>query len=125
MEAGAGTGARSKYRSLVAKADRELEVEECSRRKQSAHFILHYREIQRPLQPAGATPRHLDDGYRDLADQLGYEPSKDHRDSVHPKGIRRHHGAPSWAGAINDGKLRIPIGGVTAMHLQLERNPQA
>jgi len=111
-----GTGA------WLRKAERELEVEERSRRKQSAHFILHYQgDITSPnLQEELLAT--LDDGYRDLASQLGYEPSEKIIVILYTqKEFVDITEAPSWAGAINDGKLRIPIGGVTAMNLQLER----
>jgi tetratricopeptide (TPR) repeat protein len=105
----------------LRKAQRELEVEERSRRRQSSHFTLHYQgdatsaELQQQLLPT------LEEAYRDLAGQLSYQPAENiivilytQREFVD---ITE---APSWAGAINDGKLRIPIGGVTAMNLQLE-----
>jgi len=103
------------------KAQRELEVEERSRRRQSSHFTLHYQgdatsaELQQQLLPT------LEEAYRDLAGQLSYQPAENiivilytQREFVDITD------APSWAGAINDGKLRIPIGGVTAMNPQLE-----
>ena len=61
---------------LLHKAERELEVEERSRRKQSTHFILHYQgdatsaELQQQLLAT------MEDGYRDLTSQLGYEPTE-------------------------------------------------
>ena len=60
----------------LRKAQRELEVEERSRRRQSAHFILHYQgdatsaDLQQQLLAT------MEEGYRDLANQLGYEPSE-------------------------------------------------
>jgi tetratricopeptide (TPR) repeat protein len=106
----------------LRKAERELDVEERSRRRQSAHFILHYQgdatspDLQQQLLAT------LDDGYRDLASQLGYEPSEKIIVILYTqKEFVDITEAPSWAGAINDGKLRIPIGGVTVMNSQLER----
>jgi hypothetical protein len=64
----------------------------------------------------------MEEAYRDLASQFSYQPNENiivilytQREFVD---ITE---APSWAGAINDGKLRIPIGGVTVMNPQLER----
>jgi len=107
---------------LLHKAERELEVEERSRRRQSTHFILHYQgdatsaELQQQLLAT------MEEAYRDLASQLSYQPNENiivilytQREFVD---ITE---APSWAGGINDGKLRIPIGGVTVMNPQLER----
>jgi hypothetical protein len=107
---------------LLHKAEREQAVEERSRSRQSTHFTLHYQgdatsaELQQQLLAT------LEEAYRDLASQLSYQPAENiivilytQREFVD---ITE---APSWAGAINDGKLRIPIGGVTVMNAQLER----
>jgi tetratricopeptide (TPR) repeat protein len=111
-----GTGA------WLRKAERELEVEERSRRRQSAHFILHYQgdatspDLQQQLLAT------LDDEYRDLASQLGYEPSEKIIVILYTqKEFVDITEAPSWAGAINDGKLRIPIRGVAVMNPELAR----
>jgi tetratricopeptide (TPR) repeat protein len=107
---------------LLRKAERELGVEERSRRRQSAHFILHYQgdatsaELQQQLLAT------MEDEYRDLTSQLGYEPTENIIVILYTqKEFVDITEAPSWAGAINDGKLRIPIGGVTVMNPQLER----
>ena len=107
---------------LLHKAEREHEVEERSRSRKSAHFTLHYQgdatsgELQQQLLAT------LEESYRDLASQLTYQPGENiivilytQREFVD---ITE---APSWAGAINDGKLRIPIGGVAVMSAQLGR----
>jgi len=106
----------------LRKAERELEVEERSRRRQSTHFILHYQgdatspDLQQQLLAT------LDEGYRDLASQLGYEPSEKIVVILYTqKEFVDITDAPSWAGAINDGKLRIPIRGVTVMNPELAR----
>jgi tetratricopeptide (TPR) repeat protein len=106
----------------LRKAERELEVEERSRRRQSAHFILHYQgdatsaDLQQQLLAT------LDDGYRDLASQLGYEPSEKIIVILYTqKEFVDITEAPTWAGAINDGKLRIPIRGVAVMSPELAR----
>ncbi len=64
----------------------------------------------------------MENQYQDLGRQLSYEPAENiivilytQREFVD---ITE---APSWAGALNDGKLRIPIGGVTAMNPELQR----
>src|SRR5207247_102322 len=64
----------------------------------------------------------MENQYQDLGRQLSYEPAENiivilyrQREFVD---ITE---APSWAGALNDGKLRIPIGGVTGMNPELAR----
>lgn len=107
---------------LLRKAQRELEVEERSRRKQSAHFILHYQgdvtsaDLQQQLLAT------MEAQFRDLASQLNYEPSESIIVILYTqKEFVDITEAPSWAGAVNDGKLRIPLRGVTGMNPELER----
>lgn len=107
---------------LLRKAQRELEVEERSRRKQSAHFILHSQgdatsaDLQQQLLAT------LEAEYRDLASQLNYGPAETIIVILYTqKEFVDITEAPSWAGALNDGKLRIPIRGVTGMNPELER----
>ena len=106
----------------MRKAERELEVEERSRRKQSAHFILHYQGDTTSPKLQEQLLATLDEGYRDLASQLGYEPSDKIIVILYTqKEFVDITEAPSWAGAINDGKLRIPIRGVAVMNPELAR----
>lgn len=107
---------------LLRKAERELGVEERSKRRQSAHFTLHYQgdatsaEVQQQLLAT------LEDGYRDLTSQLGYEPAENIIVILYTqKEFVDITEAPSWAGGLNDGKLRIPIRGVTTMTPDLAR----
>jgi tetratricopeptide (TPR) repeat protein len=112
----------SYFSSLLRKAERELDVEERSRRKQSAHFILHYQgdatsaELQQQLLAT------MEVEFRDLAGQLNYEPSENIVVILYTqKEFVDITQAPSWAGAMNDGKLRVPVRGVTAMTPELAR----
>jgi tetratricopeptide (TPR) repeat protein len=107
---------------LLRKAERELKVEEQSRRKESRHFTLHYDgdktspEMQEQLLAA------LEDDYRDLASQFSYEPTENIVVTLYTqKEFVDITEAPSWAGALNDGKLRIPIGGVTSLTPEVGR----
>src|SRR5437879_11319383 len=107
---------------LLHKAERELKVEEESRRKESRHFTLHYAGDKTSQQLMKKLLSTIENQYQDLGRQLSYEPAENiivilytQREFVD---ITE---APSWAGALNDGKLRIPIGGVTAMNPELQR----
>lgn len=101
---------------LLHKAQRELEVEERSRRKESRHFTLHYEGDKTPPELQQELLATMEDQYRDLARQFNYEPAENIIVILYTqKEFVDITEAPSWAGAINDGKLRIPIGGVTTM----------
>ena len=58
----------------------------------------------------------LEGGYRDLSAQFGYEPAENIIVILYTqKEFVDITEAPSWVGALNDGKLRIPMGGVTSL----------
>ena len=109
-------------RERLHKAEREVEVEERLRTKQSRHFTLRYQgerigpELQQQLLAA------LENAYQDIARQLSYEPVENIVVILYTqKEFTDITEAPAWAGALNDGKLRIPIGGISAVDQQLER----
>jgi tetratricopeptide (TPR) repeat protein len=107
---------------LLHKAEREMEVEERSRRKESRHFTLHYQGDSSATGIQQELLATLEDEYRDLGRQLNYEPAENIIVILYTqKEFMDITEAPSWAGALNDGKLRIPIRGVTAMNPELER----
>jgi Tfp pilus assembly protein PilF len=106
----------------VHKAERELQVEERSKSKESRHFTLHYQGEQTAPGLQQQLLATLEDAYQELARQFGYEPRENIIVILYTQqqfvDITE---APSWAGALNDGKLRIPIGGVAAVDPELQR----
>jgi Tfp pilus assembly protein PilF len=108
---------------LLHKAERELEVEEKSRSKESRHFTLHYQGDKTSAELQQQILATLETAYQDISRQLSYEPRENIIVILYTKTeFMDITQAPSWAGALNDGKLRIPIGGITAMDSELERN---
>jgi tetratricopeptide (TPR) repeat protein len=108
--------------TLLRKAQRELELEERSKSKESRHFTLRY-EGNRTL-PALQLQilATLEDAYQDIARELSYEPVENVIVILYTqKEFMDITEAPSWAGALNDGKLRVPIGGISAVNPELER----
>ena len=109
-------------KKLLDKAQRELEVEERSKTKESRHFTLRYEGDQTspPLQEQILAT--LENAYQDISRQLGYQPVENVIVILYTqKEFMDITEAPSWAGALNDGKLRIPIGGISAVDADLER----
>jgi hypothetical protein len=112
----------SKTEHLLHKAERELRVEERCSKKESRHFTLHYEGDRTSPTLQSELLASLETQYQDISRQLGYEPSANIIVILYTKkefvDITE---APSWAGALNDGKLRIPIGGLSSMTLEVER----
>jgi tetratricopeptide (TPR) repeat protein len=106
----------------LARAERESSAESDFSQRESSHFNLHFEgketsEIFR--QDLMAT---LDSEYDELVRDLGYSPRNNIAVTLYTRqaffDVTR---APSWSGAINDGKLHIPISGVTAVTPELAR----
>jgi tetratricopeptide (TPR) repeat protein len=99
----------------LEKAQRDKAEEESYREGETAHFVLKY--------TGGATPdlarsilRALEDDFRDLESQLDYTPPEPigvilYTDQAFADITR----APSWAGAINDGRIRVPVQGLSSV----------
>ena len=107
---------------LLRKAERELRVEERSSKKESRHFTLHYQGERTTPSLQLELLASLETQYQDISRQLGYQPPSNIIVILYTqKEFVDITEAPSWAGALNDGKLRIPIGGLSSMNLEVER----
>ncbi len=112
----------STVQQFLAKAQREEHVETEFAQRESSHFILHYEGKQTSEALRGQIVSALESDYDDLARDLGNPP----RDSIlvtlyTEQAFFDVTHAPSWSGAINDGKLRIPISGLNSMTPELAR----
>jgi tetratricopeptide (TPR) repeat protein len=108
--------------SYVAKAERELAAEAQFAQADSGHFSIQYEgattsdDLRRQIQDA------LEGAYTALAGELGIQPQEPIPVALYTnQAFFDVTQAPSWSGAINDGKLRIPVQGVTAMTPDLAR----
>jgi len=108
--------------TYLDKAQREQNVETDFNQRESSHFVLHYEGKQTSEIFRGQILAALESDYDDLARDLGTPP----RDSIlvtlyTEQAFFDVTRAPSWAGAINDGKLRIPISGLSSLTPELAR----
>jgi len=107
---------------FLAKAQREENTETDFAQRESTHFVLHYEGRQTSESLRAQILSVLESDYDDLVRDLGTPP----RDNILLRlyteqaffDVTR---APSWSGALNDGKLRIPISGVSSMTSELAR----
>ncbi len=106
----------------LAKAQREATTEADFAQRESSHFTLRYEGKQTSEQLRRELIATLEAEYDDLVRQLGVAP----RASI-PVILYTEQAffdvthAPSWSGAVNDGKLRIPISGLSSMTSDLAR----
>ena len=105
----------------LEKAERDKAEEESYREGETAHFVLKYNGSATPDLARGIL-HVLEDDFRDLESQLDFTPPD-------PIGVILYTGqsfaditrAPSWVGALNDGRIRIPVQGLTSVTPELAR----
>ena len=107
---------------LLQRTQHELEVQGNFNQSDSWHFTLRYEGGKTPLSLQRDLLDTLEEQYRDLSSQLGYTPGENISVILYTNtqffDITQ---APTWAGGVNDGKLRIPISGVSGMTPELRR----
>jgi len=105
----------------LEKIQMDADTESGFREGQTRHFSMHYQGNATP-QLAAEILRALEDDFRSLETQLRFAPAEPiavvlyTQETFHD--ITR---APGWAGALNDGRLRIPIRGLTSVTDELSR----
>ncbi len=107
---------------LLAKAQRDASAEADYTQRESSHFTLRYEGQQTSEVLRRQLVAILEADYDDLVRQLGSAP----RSSI-PVILYTGQAffdvtqAPSWSGAVNDGKLRVPVEGVNAVTPEMAR----
>ncbi len=105
----------------VDKVKREMSTEADFGERETGHFTLRYEGATK-----GALRRQivsaLENDYNDLSNELGITPSQNivvvlYTEEAYFDVTR----APSWTGALNDGKLRIPVQGLDGVNSDLAR----
>lgn len=111
-----------RLRQRVEQVEREATVESGFRQAESGHFVLNWEGSEVSQTFSREILETLERQYRELEYALYYSP----RDSIaiilyatqQFADITR---SPAWAGAVNDGKIRVPVQGLTSMTPGLER----
>jgi tetratricopeptide (TPR) repeat protein len=106
----------------LQKAQREETAETDFAQRESSHFVLHYEGKQTSEAFRGQILTALESDYDDLSRGLGTPPHDSILVTLYTEqaffDVTR---APSWSGALNDGKLRIPISGLSSVTPELAR----
>jgi hypothetical protein len=107
---------------MLAKIQRELAAESEFAEESSSHFIMRFEGGQASLEFRRQILRTLEQHFDDLSRDLSFVP----RESINvvlytDKQYFDVTQAPSWTGALNDGKLRMPISGLTSVTNELSR----
>jgi tetratricopeptide (TPR) repeat protein len=106
---------------LLSKAEADREAESGFRSGQTSHFTLHYEGSATP-QLAADILRALEDDFRSIQSELRFAPQEPVAVVLYTQqGFRDITRAPSWAGAWNDGRIRVPVQGVSSVSDPLSR----
>lgn len=105
----------------LERAQRDAQTESEFREGQSNHFVVRYSGNAQPGL-ARDIVNALEVDYSEVRDTLNFTPAE-------PIGVILYTNqefeditrAPGWAGAINDGRIRLPVQGVTVVNDQLSR----
>jgi tetratricopeptide (TPR) repeat protein len=110
----------SAVQRFLSKAEREQNAESEFSQGESVHFTLHYEGHQTSETLRAQILQALESDYDDLVRDLGNPP----RDNIlvtlyTEQAFFDVTHAPTWSGAMNDGKLRIPISGLSSLTAEL------
>jgi len=111
----------AQWRAAVAKAQHERDVSGDYSELRSDHFLLRY-DGQQNEKLSGAILSSLNGSFQDLVLDLDTSPSEAIVVLVYSnQAFRDVTRMPEWVGAINDGKIRVPVSGLTQMTPDLAR----
>jgi tetratricopeptide (TPR) repeat protein len=110
-----------RLREAVAKAEREREISGSYRELRSEHFLLRY-EGEQGDKLGGEVLNSLEGSFQNLVLDLDYYPPEVIVALLYPsQAFQDITRSPNWVGALNDGKIRVPVSGLTQLDAELAR----
>jgi len=110
-----------RLREVVTNVEHERDVSGTYSELRSQHFLLRY-EGQQIESLSGLILASLEGSFQNLVLDLDFYPSEVIVVILYPnQAFRDITRSPAWVGALDDGKIRIPISGLTAMTPELAR----
>ncbi len=107
---------------MLSKAERETAAEKYYSERETGHFVLRFEGSQSSDVFREQLLSTLESHYQDLSRVFGSEPHSSVQVVLYTSqtffDVTR---APTWIGALNDGKLRIPLQGVNSVTPELSR----
>ncbi len=102
----------SALRARLERIQKEHKTEKDFNRDVTSHFLVKY-EGREKIEAGKIVIRILEDAYGEVGRGLSYYPSRDIQVILYSnEQFQEVTDAPGWAGALFDGKIRIPIGGI-------------
>ena len=107
--------------AALDKALRDKTEEESYKENESAHFQLKYNGAAAPAL-AREVLRTLEGHYESTSSELNYSPPEPIGVILYTQqGFADITQAPGWVGALNDGRIRVPVQGLTSVDAELSR----
>jgi tetratricopeptide (TPR) repeat protein len=111
----------AEVKAALEKAERDKKEEESYKENESSHFKLRYNGAAEPAL-ARDVLRTLEGHFAAIESELDFSPPESIGVILYTQqafeDITR---APAWAGALNDGRIRAPVQGLTAVDAELSR----
>ncbi len=102
----------AELRARLARIRKEHKTEQDFNRDVTGHFLAKY-EGNEKIEAGKIVLRILEDAYGDVGRELSYYPEREIQVILYSsKQFQEVTEAPGWSGALFDGKIRIPIGGI-------------
>jgi len=112
----------AKLEGTLASAERDLAEERSYRAEESSHFALRYSGSATALFLPGEVLRTLESHFRELQTELSFTPPESIAVILYTdQAFSDITNAPRWAGALNDGRIRVPVHGLTTIDDRLSR----
>jgi tetratricopeptide (TPR) repeat protein len=110
-----------KLRDRILKVERELHASRYYDFASSSHFNLRY-DGEVDLDLANAVIEHLEEEYWVVTESFRHAPVQPITVQLFPeREFREVTRAPEWAGGLYDGKIRVPLGGLTRLTTDAKR----
>jgi tetratricopeptide (TPR) repeat protein len=110
-----------KVQQLLERVERESRTEADFRQEESDHFTLRYEGSQVNSALRQQILDTLEASYNKLQNDLGATPKNIYVSLYTDEAFFDVTQAPAWSAALNDGKIRIPISGVSSVTPELQR----
>ncbi len=107
--------------TLLKKVEGENRAENNYLQANSLHFVIRYEGTETNQNLGRAILESLERSYNDLERVLNFSPRENIAVVLYPDEVFQDiTQAPHWAGALNDGKIRLPLKGISRMDHRLE-----
>jgi TolA-binding protein len=113
---------RAEVEQLLQKVEQENRTENAYKQANSLHFVIRYEGSSTNVALGQGILASLEHSFSELENQLDFSPRESIVVVLYPDEVFRDlTKTPSWVGALNDGKIRFPIKGLSFVNDKVRR----